>query len=125
MEAIFPISDLQKNAAEVKAAAQHDIVRITEKGRGAYIFASEQAFLDRIAREREDAAWEQKLFDAVEEGIQQIENGEYYVIESMEDYDRMIAGDLPMGERTESTDEDDSKPSMPELEAPEPLEEVA
>ena len=94
MEAIFPISDLQKNATEVKAAAQEDIVRLTENGRGAYIFASEEAFQARIAEERADAAWEQRLDDGIRAGLADFERGDYYEVETEEDYDAMVRGEL-------------------------------
>ena len=44
MDAIYPVTALQKQQGEVKKAAQAGIVRITENGKGAYVFCSEDVF---------------------------------------------------------------------------------
>lgn len=77
MEAILSMTTLQRNPSAAKKAAEADIVRITEQGNAAYIFASEAAFERRIAREREDAAYEARLLEAVGRGIADIEAGRY------------------------------------------------
>lgn len=77
MEPIYSMTALQRNAGEVKAAARDNVVRITEQGMGAYVFCSEDAFERRIAREREDAAYEARLAEAVGRGIADIEAGRY------------------------------------------------
>ena len=77
MTPIFPITALSKEPKEVKAAAQNGLVRITENGRGAYVFASEQALDDLIAREREDAAYEAYLLAEVGKGVEDISAGRY------------------------------------------------
>lgn len=74
---IFPITALTKQPKEVKEAADCGPVRITENGRGAYVFISERALNDLIERERADAAYEAYLLDAVEQGVQDIEAGRY------------------------------------------------
>ena len=48
MDAIYPVTALQKQQGEVKKAAQAGIVRITENGKGAYVFCSEEVF-ERMA----------------------------------------------------------------------------
>ena len=77
MEPIYSITTLQKNPSEVKKQAQHDLVRITEQGGTGYIFCSEEAFERRIEKEREEAAYEARLVDAVGRGIADIEAGRY------------------------------------------------
>jgi PHD/YefM family antitoxin component YafN of YafNO toxin-antitoxin module len=86
MTAIFPITSLQRNPSEVKKAAQDSIVHITEQGAAAFVFSSEKAFEERIAKEREDAAYEARLIEAVGRGIADIEAGRYY-----DDVDEAIA----------------------------------
>lgn len=51
---VYPASALVKKQPEVKAAARERIVRITEHGRAAYVFASEEVF----RREVEEAVAE-------------------------------------------------------------------
>ena len=77
MEAIFSMTDLQRNPSSVKKEADRGLVRITERGEGAYIFASERALEERIARERAEAAYEARLDEAVGRGIADIEAGRY------------------------------------------------
>ncbi len=77
MEAIYSMTTLQRNPSEVKRAAREGIVRVTEQGAPAYVFCSEDAFEERIARERADAAYEARLLDAVGRGIADIEAGRF------------------------------------------------
>lgn len=77
MEPIFSMTTLQRSPNEVKKAARDSVVRITEQGAGAYVFCSEDAFEKRIAREREDAAYEARLLEAVGRGVADIEAGRY------------------------------------------------
>lgn len=77
MEAIFPISALQKDAAAVRREAQADIVRLTENGRGAYIFATEEVFEEYVRRQREEAAFEARLLEGVERGEAAYRAGDY------------------------------------------------
>jgi PHD/YefM family antitoxin component YafN of YafNO toxin-antitoxin module len=81
MAAIFPISDLQKRPAEVKAYAQREVVHLTENGRGAYVLMSEELFEDYVARKQEEAVWEQGLVSAVERGIRDVEEGRTHTLE--------------------------------------------
>lgn len=74
---IFPITALSKQPKEVKEAADRGPVRITENGRGAYVFMSEQVLGDLIERERADAAYEAYLLDAIKQGADDIEAGRY------------------------------------------------
>lgn len=77
MEPIFSMTTLQRNPGQVKSAAQDSVVRITEQGAGAYVFCSEETFERRIAAEREDAAFEARLSEAVGRGIADIEAGRF------------------------------------------------
>ena len=77
MEPIFSMTSLQRNPSEVKAAARDSVVRITEQGAGAYVLCSEDAFEARIARERDDAAYEARLIEAVGRGLADIDAGRY------------------------------------------------
>lgn len=84
------MTTLQKNPSEVKKQAQHDLVRITEQGGTGYIFCSEEAFERRIEKEREEAAYEARLVDAVGRGIADVEAGRYVtsIEEAFEEADR-------------------------------------
>ena len=77
MEPIYSMTTLQRSPTKVKQAAQSEIVRITEQGQGAYVFASEEAFERRIAEERADAAYEARLTEAVGRGVEDIAQGRY------------------------------------------------
>lgn len=77
MEPIFSMTTLQRNPKQVKAAAHDSIVRITEQGVGAYVFCSEEAFERRIAAEREEAAFEARLSEAIGRGVADIEAGRF------------------------------------------------
>lgn len=77
MEPIYPIAALQRNPTQVKSAARDNVVRITEQGTGAYVFCSEEVFEERIAKEREDAAYEARLLESVGRGVADIQAGRY------------------------------------------------
>lgn len=77
MEPIYSMTTLQRNPSAVKEDAKSNIVRITEQGGGGYVFCSEEAFEARIAREREDAAYEARLLEATARGIADIEAGRF------------------------------------------------
>ena len=77
MEPIFTMTALQRNIAQVKEAAADEVVRITEQGGAGYVFGSEAAFEKRIAAEREDAAYEARLLEAVGRGVADIGAGRY------------------------------------------------
>ena len=83
MEPIYSMTALQRNTTEVKEAARKDLVRITEQGGAGFIFTSEEAFERRIAAEREDAAYEARLLEAVGRGMADIGAGRF--TESVDD----------------------------------------
>lgn len=77
MEPIFSMTALQRNTSKVKEAAREDVVRITEQGGAGFVFSSEEAFEKRIAIEREDAAYEARLLEAVGRGVADIAAGRF------------------------------------------------
>lgn len=77
MTPIFPVTALTKNPKEVREAARKQVVRITENGRGAFVFMSEEALQDLVSREREDAAYEAYVREAVGRGVADIEAGRF------------------------------------------------
>lgn len=77
MEPIYSMTTLQRSPSRVKEAARDSVVRITEQGAGAFVFCSEEAFERRIASEREDAAFEARLVEAVGRGVADIDEGRY------------------------------------------------
>lgn len=75
MEAIYPITALSKQQAEVKSAAKDDIVRITEHGAAAWIFASEEAFETRIQKAVAEAISEVQIATLIERGRNDVDSG--------------------------------------------------
>lgn len=75
MEPICPMIILQRNPSQVKSAARDDVARVTEQGTGAYVFCGEEVFEERIAKEREDAAYEARLLESVGRGVADIQAG--------------------------------------------------
>ncbi|WP_172136282.1 hypothetical protein [Adlercreutzia sp. ZJ473] len=79
MEAIFPITALTKQQAKVKEAASEDVVRITENGVAAWIFASEEAFERRVKSAVEEALYEASVASVIARGTRDYEEGRYVV----------------------------------------------
>ena len=75
MEPIMPLTTLLRNPSKVKDAAKESIVRITEHGEGAYIFATEESFEAYVQRQREEAAFEERLSRVIERGLADVEAG--------------------------------------------------
>ena len=73
MEEIYPITALSKQQAEVKSAAKDDIVRITEHGAAAWIFASEEAFEARIQKAVAEAISEAQIAMLIERGRKDVD----------------------------------------------------
>ena len=78
MDAIYPVTALQKQQGEVKKAAQAGIVRITENGKGAYVFCSEDVFERMMQQVAEDAASEARLAALVNRGHADIAAGRVF-----------------------------------------------
>ena len=83
MEPIHTMTTLQRSPGKVKEDARRGLVRITEQGGENYVFCSESAFDEYVARQREDAAYEARLIDAVGRGLADIEAGRF--TESIDD----------------------------------------
>ena len=77
MEPIYFMTTLQRNSSQVKSTARDDVARVTEQGTGAYVFCGEGVFEERIAKEREDAAYEARLIESVGRGVADIQAGCY------------------------------------------------
>ena len=77
MEAIYPITALQKDPKRVREEAKKGVVRISENGNAAYIFCSEEVFEQRIAAERAEAAYEARKADSIERGLADLSVGAY------------------------------------------------
>ena len=79
LDPIYPITALQKKTAEVKEAARHDVIRITENGIGAFVFASEEVY-EKQLREAASAAVEEALIaQEIERGRADIASGRFVV----------------------------------------------
>ena len=78
MEAIYPVTALQKQQGEVKKAAQEGLVRITENGKGAYVFCSEDVFEGLLNQAVEDAAAEARMRFIISRGRADIAAGRVY-----------------------------------------------
>ena len=83
MEPINSMTTLQRYPGKVRDDAQRGLARITEQGSGGYVFCSEAAFEDRIARQREDAAYGARVIQAVGRGLVGIDAGRF--TESIDD----------------------------------------
>ena len=83
MEPIYSMTTLQRSPGKVKEDAQHGLVRITEQGSGGYVFCSEAAFEEYVARQREDAAYEARVIEAVGRGLADVDAGRF--TESIDD----------------------------------------
>ena len=77
MEPIYSMTTLQRSPGKVKEDARRGLVRITEQGSGSYVFCGEDAFEDYIARQREDAAYEARIIEAVGRGLADIDAGRF------------------------------------------------
>jgi predicted transcriptional regulator len=78
MTVIYPITALQKNPKEIRERAAEHIVHITENGSSAYVFCSEEVLAEYIRREREDAAFETRMGEAIGRGLADIETGDFH-----------------------------------------------
>lgn len=77
MDAIYSATALRDHPREVKQAAQERLVRITENGKGAYVFCSEEVFQREIDDAVERALYAQRVEDAIARGRASYDEGEY------------------------------------------------
>lgn len=77
MDAIYSATELRDHPREVKKAARERLVRITENGRGAYVFCSEEVFQQEIDDAVERALYAQRVSAAIDRGRADIAAGRY------------------------------------------------
>lgn len=75
--AIYPASALVKIQPEVKAAARERMVRITEHGRGAFVFASEEVFQREVEEAVAEALEAVEMRRVIEQGREDFAAGRY------------------------------------------------
>jgi PHD/YefM family antitoxin component YafN of YafNO toxin-antitoxin module len=85
LEAIYPITALQKGNAKIKAEARERMVHVTENGHAAFVFMSEEVLDEIIAREREDAVLEAQMIASIDRGLKDFEEGRYYEVDSVDE----------------------------------------
>ncbi|MGN0286677.1 MAG: hypothetical protein ACI4B6_03330 [Atopobiaceae bacterium] len=69
MEAIFPISALQKDSASVRREAETNLVRLTVDGHGKYVFATEDVLEEYVQNKVDEALYQQRIADALEQAV--------------------------------------------------------
>ncbi|WP_455136919.1 hypothetical protein [Thermophilibacter sp.] len=79
MDAIFSTTELRDHPREVKAAARAGLVRITENGKGAYVFCSEDVFRQEIDDAVERSLYVARVEDAIQCGRAAIDGGDCVV----------------------------------------------
>lgn len=79
MDAIYSATALRDHQKEVKEAARRGVVRITEHGKGAFVFCSEEVFQRRIAQAVDDALYARRAKEAIARGTEAYESGDYVV----------------------------------------------
>ena len=77
MDAIYSATALRDHPREVKQVAQERLVRITENGKGAYVFCSEEVFQREIDDAVERALYVQRVEDAIVQGRTAYDRSEY------------------------------------------------
>ncbi len=78
MPPIYPSTALKNQQKEIKSIADHEVVYITENGRGKYIFTSQEVFEKEIERAVEEALYEQRLATALRESRDDYGAGHFY-----------------------------------------------
>lgn len=78
MDAIYSATMLRDKPREVKEAARHGLVRITENGNGAYVFCSEDIYREKIAEAAEQAVYEARVSMGIERGRADIAAGRVF-----------------------------------------------
>ena len=78
MDAIYSATMLRDKPREVKEAARHNLVRITENGNGAFVFCSEEIYRERLEEAAEKAAYEARVSMAIERGRSDVASGRIF-----------------------------------------------
>lgn len=89
MPAIYPSTALKSQQREIKSLADHEIVYITENGRGKYVFTSEDVLRQKIEDTVESALYEQRMAQALRESRADFDEGRFY--SSREDLLKAVA----------------------------------
>ena len=76
---IYPASALVKSQPEVKAAARERLVRITEHGRAAFVFASEEVFRREVDVAVAEALEAVEMREAILRGREDYDAGRYVI----------------------------------------------
>lgn len=69
---------LRDRPREVKEAARHNLVRITENGNGAFVFCSEEINREKIAEAAEQVVYETRVSMDIERGREDIAAGRVF-----------------------------------------------
>lgn len=77
MDAIYTATDLRDRSGEVKRAARDGLVRITENGKGAFVFCSERVFQQQIDEAVDRALYIERAMDAIQRGYASFERGDF------------------------------------------------
>lgn len=75
MEAIYPFSTLKANQREVKDAALEGVVHVTENGKGAFVFCSEDVFDRKLHEAAEEAVYAERLAVSIRQARMDISEG--------------------------------------------------
>lgn len=78
MSAIYPSTALKNQQREIKAKADREIVHITENGWGKYVFMSEEVLQKTVDQAVEEALYEKRMLDALEESRADFAEGRLY-----------------------------------------------
>lgn len=89
MPSIYPSTALKNKQREIKAIADTEIVYITENGRGKYVFMSEEVLQKQIDNAVEEALYERRMAEALNESRRDFDAGRYYA--SREDLMNAVA----------------------------------
>ncbi|MBQ9058808.1 MAG: hypothetical protein IJ125_06460 [Atopobiaceae bacterium] len=78
MPAIYPSTALKNEQRAIKAIADKEIVYITENGRGKYLFMSQEVHDREISQAVEEALYEARMAEALQESRSDYDAGRYY-----------------------------------------------
>ena len=76
---IFSFSALKSNQREIKNRSKSEVVHITENGKAAYVFCSEEVFEREKSQAVEDAISELQISQLIERGRKDVKAGRVVV----------------------------------------------
>lgn len=91
VNAVYPVSALQRNSREVREAAKEKLLRITENGASAYVFCSEEVLERTIRQAVDEALYERACLEAIERGESEIAAGDAF--DSVDELRRAVRRD--------------------------------